>query len=66
MLLKLNVIIIYSLIAFFLSLMLYPLYINLLRKRKVGQQIREDSITGEEASIFKQLHQHKVGTPTMG
>ena len=66
MLLKLNVIIIYSLIAFFLSLILYPIYINLLKKRKVGKQIREDTVTGEEASIFKELHKHKTGTPTMG
>lgn len=66
MLLKLNAIIIYSLVAFFLSLMLYPLYINLLKKLKAGKQIREDTVTGEEASIFKALHQHKAGTPTMG
>lgn len=65
MLLKLNAIIIYSLIAFFLSLMLYPLYISLLKKRKAGKTIRDASVTWEEASIFKALHQHKAGTPTM-
>ncbi len=66
MLLKLNVIIIYSLIAFFLSLMLYPIYIELLKKWKVRKTIRDDTVTGEEAKIFKELHQHKAGTPTMG
>ena len=60
MLLKLNVIIIYSLIAFFLSLILFPIYIELLKKRKAGKQIRNDTVTGEDASIFKALHQHKA------
>jgi phospho-N-acetylmuramoyl-pentapeptide-transferase len=65
MLLKLNAIIIYSLIAFFLSLMLYPLYIALLKKLKAGKTIRDASVTWEDASIFKALHQHKAWTPTM-
>ncbi|USN55711.1 MAG: hypothetical protein H6765_03855 [Candidatus Peribacteria bacterium] len=65
MLLKLNSIIIFSLVAFFLSLMCYPPYILLLRKLKAGKQIRDDSVTGEKASIFKELHKHKTGTPTM-
>lgn len=66
MLLKLNVIIIYSLIAFFLSLMFYPLYIQLLQKWKAGKQIRDESVTGDKASIFNKMHAHKKWTPTMG
>ena len=65
MLLKLNSIILYSLLAFFLSLMLYPLYITLLQKIKAWKKIREASVTGEDAPIFNELHKHKAGTPTM-
>lgn len=65
MLLKLNVIIIYSLLAFFLALMLYPIYIHFLRKWKAGKQIRDESVTGDKASIFKKMHAHKKWTPTM-
>ena len=66
MLLKLNQILIFSLITFFTALILYPLYIRFLKKHKAGQQIREASVTGDAAPIFTQLHQHKSGTPTMG
>lgn len=66
MLLKLNSILIYSLVAFFLSFILYPSYIIFLKKIKAGKQLRDAAITGEQATIFKQLHTHKAGTPTMG
>lgn len=65
MIFKLNSIIIYGLLSFFLSLMLYPLYIVLLKKCKAGKTIRDDSVTWDKASVFKQLHQHKAWTPTM-
>lgn len=65
MLLKLNQIIIFSLTAFFLALVVYPLFIRFLRAHKAGQQIREAAVTGESSPIFTQLHQHKSGTPTM-
>lgn len=66
MLLKLNSIIIYGLWAFFLALALYPVYIMILRKRKIGKTIREETITGEKATIFVDLHKHKTGTPNLG
>lgn len=66
MLLKLNSILLYALTAFFVSLMLYPAYIVLLRKLKAGKNIREETMSWEKASIFNQLHGHKKGTPTMG
>ncbi len=66
MLLKLNTILLYSLTAFFLSLMLYPAYIMLLRKLKAGKTIREETMDGHQTPIFSQLHGHKQGTPTMG
>lgn len=65
MLLKLNQIILFSLWAFFLALILYPIYIKILKKLKAGQQIRETSVTWDKSTIFTQLHQHKSGTPTM-
>ncbi len=65
MLLKLNSIILYGLAAFFLWLLLYPLYIKLLKRRKVGKNIRQSTVTGEEAKIFIDLHKHKSWTPNI-
>lgn len=66
MLLKLNNILIYSLVAFFISLIIYPIYINLLHRLKVWKQLRDDSTSGWVATIFNKLHWHKAWTPTMG
>lgn len=66
MLLKLNAIIIYSLIAFSIAIVLYPFYISLCKRRKVWKQIRETAVTGEKAIIFTDLHKHKSGTPNIG
>lgn len=65
MLLKLNQIILFWLGAFFLAIILYPIYIHLLKKFKAGQKIREASVTGDGSPIFSNLHKHKEGTPTM-
>jgi UDP-N-acetylmuramyl pentapeptide phosphotransferase/UDP-N-acetylglucosamine-1-phosphate transferase len=65
MLIKLNHIIIFALIAFSLGILLYPIYIRFLQKIKAGKTIREDAVTGEKSTIFSKLHQHKAGTPTM-
>ncbi len=65
MLIKLNQIILFSLGAFFLAMILYPLYIRILRNLKAGQKIREASVTGESSPIYSELHKHKAGTPTM-
>jgi len=66
MLTKFTQILIFGLSAFFVSFVLYPRYIKLLKKRKAGQSIRDTARSGGEASIFKELHKHKAGTPTMG
>lgn len=66
MLLKLNSIILYTLIAFVLALVLYPTYIKLLRRMKAGKMLRETAVGGGAAEIFQKLHGHKAGTPTMG
>lgn len=65
MLVKLNNIIAFALIAFFLSWILYPLYIRILKKLKAGKTIREVSVTWEKSEIFSELHKHKSWTPTM-
>lgn len=62
---KITSILLFSLAALFLGLLLYPLYIKLLQKLKFGKTIREDSVTWDKASIFRSLHGHKAGIPTM-
>lgn len=66
MLLKLNQIIIFSLIAFFLAIALYPIYIKILTKLKAWKNLRENDVTGQESKIFNELHKHKAWTPNMG
>ncbi|MFA7298627.1 MAG: hypothetical protein WC010_03190 [Candidatus Absconditabacterales bacterium] len=66
MLVKLNNIIMFALIAFFISRILYPIYISILKKYKLGKTIREAAVTGEKSTIFSKMHEHKQGTPTMG
>ena len=66
MLLKLSSILIFSLISFLVSWMIFPYYIRVLRRLKAGKSIREEAGSGGEAIIFQGLHQHKSGTPTMG
>lgn len=65
MLLKLNSIILYSLIAFFVAMILYPVYIELLKKLKFWKEIREEWAAWGKAEIFNKLHGHKAWTPTM-
>ena len=56
----------FTLATFIIAIIIYPLYIKLLKKRKAGKTIRNDTATGEKAEIFAKLHWHKAGTPTMG
>lgn len=48
-------------VAFFVTIVLTPLWTKILYKYKLGKQIR-----AEGAPIFNQLHKKKEGTPTMG
>lgn len=66
LLLKVNTIILYGLLTFIFSTLLYPLYIRLLKRYKAGKTIRDADVTGSEATIFYALHNHKSWTPTMG
>jgi phospho-N-acetylmuramoyl-pentapeptide-transferase len=65
MLIKLNYIIVFALVAVVLAWIIYPIYIKILIKLKVWKTIREDTATWEKSVIFAKLHKHKSGTPTM-
>lgn len=47
-----------------IGIFIIPYYIELLKKYKIGKQIREETITGKAVEFMK-LHSKKVGTPTM-
>ncbi len=49
-------------LAFFVALIITPLWTKILYKYRMGKQI----IRVENAPIFSELHKKKVGTPTMG
>ena len=56
----------WSTLAFLITLLITPVYLNVAKKLKLGKQIRDNAISGEKASIFKEMHAKKTGTPTMG
>jgi len=66
MLLKLNQIIMYALLAFFFALVLYPFFIAFLQRCKIGKTIRENDCVGQKSLIFSDMHAHKAWTPNMG
>lgn len=59
-------VLLYTLFAFSLVLVLTPWFVAFLRRHKVGKQLRVVAMDGHDASIFRQYHQNKEGTPTMG
>ncbi len=59
-------ILVYAVMAFSLVLAFTPWFVNFLRFNKIGKQLRVESIDGREASVFREYHQNKWGTPTMG
>jgi len=52
--------------AFLVAMGLTPWFTKQLIKYKIGKNIRENSISGEKAVFFNELHAKKGGTPTMG
>lgn len=56
----------WSTLAFLLTLALTPLYLRLARRFKLGKQIRDEAVDGKAATVFRELHAKKSGTPTMG
>jgi phospho-N-acetylmuramoyl-pentapeptide-transferase len=53
-------------LAFIISLILTPWFTRQLIKFRIGKQIREKALSGEDSSLFSALHAKKSGTPTMG
>ncbi len=57
---KLILILSFTLATFIISMLIYPLYIKLLKKWKAGKTIRSNTATGEKSEIFAKLHEHKA------
>lgn len=55
-------VIVLTTIAFFVALLVTPLWFRFLKKKNFGKQLRE----AESAPVFYELHKGKVGTPTGG
>ncbi len=56
----------YSTISFVLTMLVTPAFIGFLEKNRFGKQIREETVDGHKATIFRALHAKKAGIPTMG
>ncbi len=56
----------YSASAFLVFILFQPLFFRFLVKYNLRQEIREHTMDGKEATIFRELHQKKSGTPTGG
>lgn len=53
-------------LAFLIAYLFAEPFIGLLRKWKLGKNIRTVASSGESADLYHALHQKKAGTPTMG
>ncbi|MBL4694086.1 phospho-N-acetylmuramoyl-pentapeptide-transferase [Candidatus Gracilibacteria bacterium] len=53
-------------LAFLIAFAFSPWFAKKLQSLKMGQQIRENSMSGEKSPLFTALHAKKSGTPTMG
>ncbi len=62
---RLNSILLFALVAFFLTMWMYPIYIKLLQKLKIKKTIRENDASWQKSVIFTKLHAKKAWTPTM-
>ncbi len=57
---------IYTGLSFFLAALFFPSFIQFVKNYKLTQKIRDHGMGGGVAKIFRKLHAHKSGTPTMG
>ena len=55
-----------TVLAFMIAIIVAPIFTRLLIKFKIGKQIRENALSGENSTLFTALHSKKSGTPTMG
>ncbi len=56
----------YAVFAFGIALAFTPWFVSFLRFNKVGKQLRVQTIDGKDPTVFRQYHENKHGTPTMG
>lgn len=56
----------FSLSSFIVATVAYPPFIRFVKQYKLTKQIREEGLSGGVATLFRALHLHKAGTPTMG
>ena len=56
----------YAALSFLIALVCFPWFIRFVENYKLTQKIREDGLSGGVAKLFRELHSHKAGTPTMG
>ena len=56
----------YSVLTFLIALIFTKPFIRLLQHWKIGKTMREESVDGKSAAIFRALHLKKTGTPTTG
>jgi phospho-N-acetylmuramoyl-pentapeptide-transferase len=56
----------YSGFCFVITVLIFPWFIDQVKKLKLTQKIRSESLSGCKATIFQKLHAHRAGTPTMG
>ena len=52
--------------AFLATLALTPIYLKIAKRLGLGKKIRDNAMGGGKASMFKELHAKKSGTPTLG
>ncbi|MCF7812464.1 phospho-N-acetylmuramoyl-pentapeptide-transferase [Candidatus Gracilibacteria bacterium] len=52
--------------SFFLAVSVFPDFIRFVQEYKLTKKIREEGLSGGVAQVFRKLHLHKSGTPTMG
>ncbi|MCF7917628.1 phospho-N-acetylmuramoyl-pentapeptide-transferase [Candidatus Gracilibacteria bacterium] len=57
---------IYTVCSFLLAGLVFPDFIKFVQQYELTKKIREEGLSGGVAELFKKLHSHKSGTPTMG
>jgi phospho-N-acetylmuramoyl-pentapeptide-transferase len=63
---SLLMILVYSVLTFLIGAAATPWFVTFLKKNRIGKQLRVEAVDGKQATIFRQFHQKKSGTPTMG
>ena len=66
LLIVLGKVFLYTSFTFIIGLFVMPWFIKILRKYKLGKNIREESLDGKKTKLFSALHAKKSGTTTMG